>query len=312
MISGRAFKKKCKKFIRDYPFIGLLLWLFLLGVIAFVTYLIVYNVSVARHQDVYDSLWTTTQQVGKDIRNREEEGQEAAAQRESLAIAQTQSVGDYMSVEEFLNIGENRQNYGNYFSNMLDFAVLKSYNADTIAYLLIPDTPVSYPVLCSDDNDYYLNHNIDGSEGYPGCLYIENYNSQDMSDAINVIYGHNMSNDTMFGTLNEYDDAAYREAHPYVLLYFAEEVRVYEVVIASAYSNEHLLSDCFTMLESGGFRFDGMNNAEAPSLVARVQEYGAWGAYVDEAAVTADDQLLVMSTCASGDIRYIVAARRIV
>lgn len=40
-------------------------------------------------------------------------------------------------------------------------------------------------------------HNIDGSYGYPGCIYTENLNSKDFTDNNTVIYGHNMKNDSM-------------------------------------------------------------------------------------------------------------------
>lgn len=40
-------------------------------------------------------------------------------------------------------------------------------------------------------NSYYLNYNLDGSKGYPGCIYSENYNVKDFSDPNTVLYGHN-------------------------------------------------------------------------------------------------------------------------
>ncbi|MEI3591971.1 hypothetical protein [Clostridium sp. AM34-9AC] len=40
-------------------------------------------------------------------------------------------------------------------------------------------------------------HNIDGSYGYPGCIYTENLNSKDITDNNTVIYGHNVKNDSM-------------------------------------------------------------------------------------------------------------------
>ena len=42
-----------------------------------------------------------------------------------------------------------------------------------------------------------LDHCIDGSYGYPGCIYTENLNRKDFTDNNTVIYGHNMKNDSM-------------------------------------------------------------------------------------------------------------------
>ncbi len=300
------------EYLKDNPFLAVLLGLLVLGTLVFGIYKIVYSISVGNQQELYESIWDSASDSAKDVDNLNAEVIELMIPS-SVSGDSVSQENPFMSVEEFLALEGNRDKYEEYLEvGMLDFTVLLGYNSDTIGYLLIPETPVSYPVLQNIDNSYYLNHNIDGSEGYPGCLFIENYNTPDFQDAINVIYGHNMGNDTMFGTINEYDAEEYRLEHPYFFLYKPDGVQIYEVVIASAYSNEHLLSDCFTPLESGGYLFEGIDNAETLGLVSRVKEYGAWGAYINESAIAEGDQLLVLSTCASGDVRYIVAGKRIV
>ena len=66
----------------------------------------------------------------------------------------------------------------------IDFDKLhKEVSEDIYAWIYIPDTNIDYPVFQHPtDNAYYLEHNVDGSEGYPGCIYTENYNSKDFSD----------------------------------------------------------------------------------------------------------------------------------
>ena len=62
----------------------------------------------------------------------------------------------------------------------------------------LPGTEIEYPILQHpSDNSYYFMHNIDGSYGYPGCIYTENLNSKDITDNNTVIYGHNVKNDSM-------------------------------------------------------------------------------------------------------------------
>lgn len=57
---------------------------------------------------------------------------------------------------------------------------------------------IEYPILQHpSDNSYYFMHNIDGSYGYPGCIYTENLNSKDFTDNNTVIYRHNVKNDSM-------------------------------------------------------------------------------------------------------------------
>lgn len=77
----------------------------------------------------------------------------------------------------------------------IDFAALKEENSDVYAWIYVPGTNVDYPVLQHPTDDaYYLEHNMDGSKGLPGCIYSESVNTKDFTDPNTVLYGHNMKN----------------------------------------------------------------------------------------------------------------------
>ena len=87
----------------------------------------------------------------------------------------------------------------------LDWEELEAVNPDIYAWIYIPNTNIDYPVLQrSGDNDYYLEHNLDGSRGKPGCIYTEDLNSKEFTDYNTVIYGHNMKSGAMFRTLHDF------------------------------------------------------------------------------------------------------------
>lgn len=96
----------------------------------------------------------------------------------------------------------------------VDFEALLSQNPDVIGWLYCPDTPLNYPVVQSDDNSYYLRRLLDGQWNSAGTLFLDYRNAAALSDPLSVIYGHNMKNDTMFGTLPGYADQRYYDAHP--------------------------------------------------------------------------------------------------
>ena len=106
----------------------------------------------------------------------------------------------------------------------IDFAQLQAQNPDIYAWIQIDGTNINYPVAQSaTDNEYYLNHTIEGQEGYPGSIYTENWNTKEFTDFNTVIYGHDMKDGSMFQNLHNYADASYMQQHPNVVIYTPEK-----------------------------------------------------------------------------------------
>lgn len=124
----------------------------------------------------------------------------------------------------------------------IDFDALKEENQDIYAWITIPDTPVDYPVVQDpEEADYYLMHNLDGSYGYPGCIYTQYYNSKDWNDNHTVIYGHNMKDGSMFAALHNYKDPEFFAQNPYLYIYAEDGIRAYQIFAAYETSDAHLL-----------------------------------------------------------------------
>ncbi len=168
----------------------------------------------------------------------------------------------------------------------VDFDGLLSQNGDVYAWLDIPGTDISYPLLQSGEDNYYLMHNLDDSYGYPGCLYTNQCSAKDFFDFCTVIYGHNMADGSMFGRLHSlmFDEDALAE-HPYVVIYTPDGgALVYRAAAAVVYDDRYI---------PDSFDFDTGEGRQAfiDSLrsCARV--------YTDDADITADSRLIVLSTC---------------
>lgn len=171
----------------------------------------------------------------------------------------------------------------------VDFADLQANtNEDIYAWIYIPDTAIDYPILQHPtDNTYYLNYNLDGSRGYPGCIYTEDYNARDFSDPVTVLYGHNMKNGTMFAGLHKYGDSEYMDSHPYVYVYTEEKLLVYEIFAAYEYSDKHLL-----------YNKDYTDSAIFAGYLEEIQDVHGMNHVVKEGVeVTEDSRILTMSTC---------------
>lgn len=162
---------------------------------------------------------------------------------------------------------------------------------DIYAWIYIPDTAIDYPVLQHDtDNTYYLNYNLDGSRGYPGCIYTENYNAKDFSDPVTVMYGHNMKDGSMFAGLHRYTDSEYMESHPYIYIYTPDGLLVYEIFSAHETSDEHILY-AHNWFEEKRVIEEYINESRDVRLMGSVQR--------EDVEVSADDRILTLSTCVS-------------
>ena len=199
------------------------------------------------------------------------------------------------------------EKYEDFLTIRPDFNILHKENKDIFAYIAIPGTIIDYPVLKSEKEDYYLHYNLDHSKGYPGCLYIQNCNSATLNDRFTIIYGHNMLNGTMFGSLKKFSDRDFRETHPFFFIYQEGRVMVYEVVVVSHLEPEHLLSEDYVE-RNGQWVFDAFDGYETARFLKRVHEENPDKAYVSTPAPTDEDTIMVLSTCGEGR-RYTVAGK---
>jgi len=85
----------------------------------------------------------------------------------------------------------------------IDFNSLKEKNEDTVAYIEVKNTNISYVVVRGYDNSYYLNHNFEKEWNVAGWIFGDYHNKFDETDKNLVIYGHETKDGSMFGTLNK-------------------------------------------------------------------------------------------------------------
>lgn len=170
----------------------------------------------------------------------------------------------------------------------IDFAGMWEVNEDVYAWITVPGTVIDYPILQHEtDNTYYLNYNIDGSHGYPGCIYTENMNSKDFTDNNTVIYGHNMKNGTMFAGLHKFEDAGFFEENTQVLIYTPEREYNYTIFAAYIYDDRHLL-----------YSFDFANQDVYASYLEDIQNMRSMNALIrEDVEVTAEDKIITLVTC---------------
>ncbi len=182
----------------------------------------------------------------------------------------------------------------------LDWDNIMTQNEDIYAWIYLPNTNVDYPILQHPtDDSYYIYHNLDGSSGYPGCIYTEMSNSKDFSDALTLVYGHNMKNGTMFRTLHYYEEEDFFEENPYIYIYMPDgNVLVYEIFSAGEFSNVHIIN-----------KYGANDRSGLKDYLDDLESYRVMSTHVrsDLTVSYKTDRVLVLCTCMGNEAkRYLV------
>lgn len=123
-----------------------------------------------------------------------------------------------------------------------EYRKLKADNQDVCGWIYVEGTEISYPILqSSDDNAYYLDHDANQNESESGAIFMENYNSPDFSDFLTVLYGNRMDDDSMFGSLLEYEDPTFFEKHRKIYIFLPDKTIEYYIFATYVGDSSHLL-----------------------------------------------------------------------
>ena len=178
----------------------------------------------------------------------------------------------------------------------VDFDALAAENGDTVAWLYGANTPINYPVVQSEDNDYYLRRGFNGKYNYYGTLFVDYRTNGDFSGKNTLVYGHNMKNAEMFGSLINYKEQAYFEEHSD--LWLLTPTGKYEIQLVAG-------------IEVPGTSelFDALANPDEAGKVIRDAILNS--TFQSEYEYSENDRFVTLSTCSYdyADARYIVIGR---
>ncbi len=170
------------------------------------------------------------------------------------------------------------------------YRALYEENPDLIGWLRIEGTRIDLPVVQTPgDNEYYLRRGFDRLYATGGTLFLDEACSIDpLSPTANwLVYGHNMADGSMFGTLTRYRDEAFYRQHPTFTFDTLFESGTWQVVAAldTTLGADELPYYTF---------FDADTKVEWQKRVEAMQELALYDTGV---VPEYGDQLLTLSTC---------------
>lgn len=165
----------------------------------------------------------------------------------------------------------------------IDFSKLKEINGDLVGWLYYEPLEISYPIVRGNDNEYYTQYTFEQEKNSSGAIFMDFLNRADLSDYNTIIYGHNMRNGTMFGSLKKLlNDASYVEEDPYFYIFTKDKAFMYE--IASVYiTNE--TSDTYNLIET---------EEDQKEYIDYILKSSTW---LWDKEISSQDKIVTLSTC---------------
>ena len=197
-------------------------------------------------------------------------------------------------IVEDKNEDENKEEY------TVDFNKLKEQNNETVVWIKVNNTNVEYPVVRATNNSFYLNHSFDKSKNSAGWIFADYKNKFDNTDKNIVIYGHNMRDDSMFGSLKNIlnSDWYNNEENTNIALYTENEKYIYKVFsIYKIESEDYYIKTEFS------------NDNEFEKFIKTLKKRSIKNFNID---ISKEDSILTLSTCANNNkYRVVLHSKKI-
>ena len=195
-------------------------------------------------------------------------------------------------------IVENKENTETEYK--IDFEQLKTINNQVIGWLKVKGTQVEYAVVQAENNNYYLKRNLEKRSNVGGWIFTDYKNKLDGTDKNIVIYGHNMKDNSMFGSLkNILTEDWYNNEENHIIDFITEQEN-YKYQVFSVYKIEK--EDYYINTEFEGNEFKEFINI--------IKDRSIKNFNID---VSAEDDILTLSTCADNNkYRIVLHAKRII
>ena len=186
---------------------------------------------------------------------------------------------------------------------LVQYADLYEKNKDFAGWLCVPDCNVNLPVMSTPEElEYYLHRDFQKKDSKSGTLFLDG----DTEDDCMIIYGHNMKNGTMFGSLDNYVKPEFFTEHKQFSFDTLTERREYEVFAVVKTEIPKEKTDEFLYFEKPG----KLSEQEDAELIGWFKDHSMYDTGV---MPEKEDQILLLSTCSyHTDLgRLVVAARRV-
>ena len=212
-------------------------------------------------------------------------------------ITKVKEEGTVVNIDEKVN----ESLYWKYLNTPLssvDFTSLLKENSDTVGWLIVNDTNINYPVVQTNNNDYYLNHAYDKSSNNAGWVYADFRDNFNVLNKNVVIYGHGRKDKIMFGSLTKSLDREW---------YTKEQNQIIQLSTLK-YNTMWQVFSIYTKEAESYYITTDFNSSD--EFARFLNEMNTRSIYNFGVNLSTDDKILTLSTCYNDNgIRLVVHAK---
>ena len=176
----------------------------------------------------------------------------------------------------------------------VDLAGMMADYGETVGWIYFEDGHISYPIMQYTDNKKYKEKGFNGQDAPTGAIFLDCRSAADFSDYNSIIYGHNMKDRTMFGSLRDYrEDPTYYNDHQYFQVITPEKTYRYQIFEYMDVAETYVLYDYV-----GDAAYEFVKDAEP----VRIKSY-----MDSEIPVNTSTKVVTLSTCTDKDqLQFVV------
>lgn len=102
----------------------------------------------------------------------------------------------------------------------MSFESLQKRNPDVFGWITIAHSAIDQPLVQGQDNTHYINTNVLGEFSLAGSIFLDQRNHKDLRETNNILYGHNIEDQEMFGDLKKFAHKDYFNSHQQGKIYY--------------------------------------------------------------------------------------------
>lgn len=178
----------------------------------------------------------------------------------------------------------------------IDHTGMFKENADYIGWIYYEDGNISYPICQSnaDDPSYYLTHTFLKENNASGCVFIDYNVGQNFTDRNTYLFGHNMADGSMFGSLKKiYNNPAEKMNNPYFYIFLKNgQVRQYRII--SMYKTDKNDIESFSV---AGDDKEAKEHVQMVLLKGNTKQYLPFNGTEEAIIEKGTARLVTLSTC---------------